>query len=371
MGKTDIVALTSDLIGFDSSAPNEPGRRDVVEYVNGFCFKHKISYKETVCDNGSGPRTSIVAGNLDNPEILFLGHLDVMTGTSNQFSPRVSDGKLYGRGSCDMKGADAVFLSLLAEAQERKDWPTLGIMLSTDEEIGGARGAGHLVNGKGFRAGFVITGEPTQLDVAVKEKAVLQFEVGANGRAAHASRPYLGESAINKLVAGLSRLEAKYNQVSRDQFWTSSFNVGAIRGGFNEKNQFEVNKVPVNATAWIDLRYTDQAQHDLICREVGNAFDTHEVVLDVPMMKTDPNNEYVRKLEACRRRVIGSPSSVDHSVVYSDGRFFTAVGVPVSTFGPVGANAHGDDEWAGVESLHTYRRVLGEFLTDVGRKSSG
>lgn len=356
---SEILKIAEALINFPSSADNHTARERCSLYARDYLAENDIPVKY-IPGALEPTRGSILAG-VQNPEVLLLGHLDVVEAKPDQFFPTISGTRLYGRGSCDMKAADAVFLQLLKASKKQKNWPSLGLALSTDEEIGGANGVEYLVNTLGLRPNFVITGEPTQLDIATKEKGVLQYKVTSLGRAAHASRPYLGKNALDTLMKGLNELRERFNKVSEANFWTTSFNLGVVKLGK------EINKVPDFAEAWVDLRYTSPEEKSQIELAVQKTFDSSEKVLDVAMLQTNPNNPFVKALLKARKEVLNYEPKADHSFVYSDGRFFSQVGIPVVSFGPIGANAHGPQEWVDIPSLIDYKSILEEFLNNVRR----
>jgi succinyl-diaminopimelate desuccinylase len=365
----DVLNLAQDLVEFASYEREFTG--DMAKCIN-YCsdFLGNKNCRLYDCKDKRGSKTSLVSRLVENPELFFVGHLDVIPANMDQFRSEIRDGRLYGRGSCDMKGSVAVFLDLMKKYSHEKNRPSVGLILTTDEEIGGERGAKYLLHELGLKCKFAIIGEPTDLNIATKEKPVLQFVVNSHGKSVHGAVPYEGENAIDILYNKIENLKKRFNLATPENFWKPTFNLGVIKGG-------EVpNKVPNYAEAEIDIRYTENESKESIIQSVKELFHYDEMAmlsdmkikLDVSPMRTDPNNLYVLKLKEARRAITGKNSLIDYSKVYSDGRFFSEVEIPCVSFGPIGANAHGENEWVDIESLNKYRAILKKFIGGLNAK---
>lgn len=225
--------LLTDLIRAAPAGPDEVLRR-VAEALPGFSRRD------------AGPPTAALFTR-GKPRILLSGHVDVVpAGAGWQRDPHggeVAEGRVWGRGACDMLGSVACFV---AAAHQAPDAPC-GILLTTDEETGMLAASRALDAGLLRGVEGVVVGEPTALDVGIAEKGVLWLRVEASGRTAHGSMPHLGDNAVDRVVRVLSRLERPTGE--HKLLGAPTLSVNRIGGGE------AVNQVPAEAWAEIDIRY--------------------------------------------------------------------------------------------------------------------
>ncbi len=146
-----------------------------------------------------------------NPEVLLNGHIDVVPASeAGQYTPFKRGNRVFGRGASDMKGGLASLIVALLELDARHVRHGAALLVNGDEEVGGAHGAGHLVNKIGIRPKFVIVADNPRRDrfvVTTKEKGGIWLELTARGRAAHAAYPWLGENALEKLIRAVGKIQ--------------------------------------------------------------------------------------------------------------------------------------------------------------------
>ena len=181
----DERALTERLITYDTSQPD--GIRACAGFIKGWLESREIDVHDSVF--GGLPVLTAGVGPLDAPTIIFHGHLDVVPGHAEQFTPRIEGDRLYGRGAYDMKGSLAAMMCALRDLAEQ-DKVRVRFVCVPDEESEDidTRSIDDVVRG-GFRGDFAITGEPTDLHVGVQAKGVLAFRLHVHGRSAHGSTP--------------------------------------------------------------------------------------------------------------------------------------------------------------------------------------
>lgn len=143
----------------------------------------------------------------DGPAIILNGHVDVVSAASESFSPRIEEGKLFGRGSYDMLGSVSAMMHAIVDLSKMDLQVKIMLCIVPDEERGGFDGTAYLVE-QGYRGDIAICGEPTNFKIAVQAKGVLQLKMEISGIAAHGSRPWLGENAIHKAMKYCDAIEA-------------------------------------------------------------------------------------------------------------------------------------------------------------------
>lgn len=316
----------------------------------------------------SHDKPSLVVSTHDTltPEVLLLGHLDVVPGSDALFTIREENGRISGRGVCDMKGPDAVMMLLMREialcaVHER---PNLALMLTTDEEVGGKHGAHYLVDTIGYRARVVVAPDggnrPDQ--IVHHNKGGLVLQLVAMGKAGHGARPWLGENAIHRLMLAYQEIHAVFPLSTHEDSWNNTCNVGMIEGGA------AANQIPGRASCTIDVRVLDGAQAAAVLGAIREIAAAHrcdvEILEDVAPSYTDPSNPYVRMYADAVEKQLGAPAQFIRSHGADDGRFFSARGIPVICSRPLSGDQHSEMEWVERESLMQFYSILRGFIGD-------
>jgi acetylornithine deacetylase len=306
--------------------------------------------------------------------------------TIDPFDPRIEGGKIYGRGSCDIKGGMAAMLTaFLRLAEERPEgMPTVVMACSVNEEFGftGATAMAELWHG-GKRTFFAkppdgaIVAEPTDLNVVVAHKGVLRWRCHARGRAAHTSQPQRGVNAIYKMVPVIEAVERYHREeiprlAEHPLCGRPTVCVSMIQGGIS------VNTVPDRVTIDIDRRLTpgeDAKQAyaklvDFLNRNAGGQPEIqHEEPYSIsPGLSDAGNGAWADRLISIVREQV--PECRKTGVAYgTDASAFDAAGVPSVVFGPGSIDqAHTADEWLELSQLEQaaelYYRIAREAFRD-------
>ena len=356
--RVDEVLLAERLIAYDTS--RRSGLSQATDFVAGWLEARGLPVDPVE----TAGRRSLVARVGSGPlRLIFHGHIDVVPGHPEQFTPRLDGGRLYGRGAYDMKAALAAMMLAVADlSRSRLRGVEVELIVVPDEERSEpGENATQIMVRQGLRADFVVCGEPTDMQVGVQAKGVLMLRIDVPGTAAHGSTPWLGDNAVLRAVDLYRRIsELPFASESAPLFERPSINLGRIQGGD------AVNKVPDLCRMEVDLRYLPGQSPDEVLRQV-RALDPQarlEVVLERPPADVSPDHVMVRALLAAAGRHEPSATSVGRDGA-SDAVAFIEVGVPAVEFGPRGAGHHGPEEYVEIESLPPYRRALAEFARRV------
>jgi acetylornithine deacetylase len=238
-----VIELMAQLIGFDteSTKSNLPLIAHVEDYLQGL----GVPYVRV--PNALGDKAALFAtiGPMVDGGVVLSGHTDVVPvegqpWTSDPFTMRREGTRLYGRGTCDMKGFDSICLAMIPEFQKAALKRPIHILLSYDEETTCLGPLDTIARfGRDLpRPAVVIVGEPTQMQVADAHKSVATYRTTVHGHEAHSSKPHLGASAIEAavdLIGELYRfgaeLEAAGDPSGRFDPAFSTIHVGTISGG--------------------------------------------------------------------------------------------------------------------------------------------
>ncbi|MEA3485602.1 MAG: ArgE/DapE family deacylase [Candidatus Aerophobetes bacterium] len=253
INQDEIIDLTCQLI--QKKTINPPGNEHlvkeiVVESLKALGAEVKIMEKEKGRPNILG---YIGEGK---PSVAILAHMDVVPPGNgwegDPFSPRLREGKIYGRGALDNKGPYAAAWAGVKAILD-SSFPFKGsIILGTvaDEERGSGMGMKFLLE-EGFSSSFCIIPDGGRInEVIMGEKGAIRIKLSACGKLAHASTPEKGENAIYKMVSFLSLLSRfKFNGEYHSSFSGPTLNLGQIKGGIAP------NVVPDECEAIVDIRY--------------------------------------------------------------------------------------------------------------------
>jgi succinyl-diaminopimelate desuccinylase len=352
----DERALAERLITYDTSTPE--GMQSAAGFVKGWLEARDVEVTGTV-HNGR-PVLAATVGPEGGPTIVLHGHLDVVPGRPEQFTPRIEGDRLYGRGAYDMKGGLASMMCAVHDLAEEDKVRVHFVCVSDEEsEEVEARGSDYLVQ-QGYVGDFAITGEPTDMHIGIQAKGVLAMRIQVTGTAAHGSTPWVGDNAVLKAVDVFRQIEVMpFARESSDLFDRPSINLGRIVGGD------ALNKVPDLCVIDVDVRYLPGQDPEAIQAAV-NALPEATVVKIFHRQPAivERDDPFVQALGEAISGV--SPPIAERLGVGRDGASdaisFIEAGVPAVECGPVGDGHHGPEEWVSIRSLGDYRRTLVEFV---------
>jgi succinyl-diaminopimelate desuccinylase len=342
------VDLALELVRLDTVNP--PGREEVAASL--LAARLSAAGFDVAFHEHAPGRPSVVARLAgDGPALCMTGHLDTVplggAAWSAEAFGELRDGRLYGRGSSDMKGGVAAIV-VAAEriAALSRGSAGLELVLCAAEETG-CEGALHLASSGALgRAGAVLVAEPTSGVPHVAHKGVLWARATAEGKSAHASSPELGRNAIYPLAAAIAALaELRFEVPRHPVLGEPTFNVGTVSGGSG------INLVPDRAEAGIDIRTVPGMRSPEILdrlRSLAGPDVAIEPILDLPPVSTDPDDPFVRSV------VDVAGSSGGGLAYFTDAAALTpAYGSPPTViWGPgEAAQAHQTDEWASADKI--------------------
>ncbi len=257
--------LLARLVGFDSVS-DRPGR-PIAEYVSDYLARPRIAVEHQ--ENPDGTKWNVIArvgpeATAERSGLVLSGHLDVVPADepdwcSDPFRLEERDGRLYGRGACDMKASLAIAMNLAADAAETDLRHPLVLLFSYDEELG-SLGAQHLCATWDRAVSLprrAVIGEPTSLRAVRMHKGHLKLRITVRGRSAHSGSPHLGRNAIERAMGVVAALRSLRREFESERVVTSAFfaavpfpvlNIARIRGGT------AVNVVPDLCTIDVGVR---------------------------------------------------------------------------------------------------------------------
>jgi succinyl-diaminopimelate desuccinylase len=306
------------------------------------------------------PGRASVLARLDGAgaPLAFVGHLDtVPLGAAawkhDPFAGETSAGRLYGRGSSDMKSGVAAIVEAcvrLARLPSRK--AGLLVALVAGEETG-CEGSQHLArSAKLDGAVGLVVGEPTGNQPCVGHKGALWLRARARGVTAHGSMPQMGVNAVYKAARAALKIESFRFDVAPDPLLgPPTANVGTFAGGLN------VNSVPDEATFTIDIRTIPAQRHAQVLAQIAELLGPEvelKPLVDLEGIRTDERHPFVQSAIDAIGRAAGVRSEPGAATYFTDGSVLApALGSPPAiVLGPGEmALAHQTDEWCAVEKI--------------------
>lgn len=314
--------------------------------------------------------------------IAFAGHTDVVpTGpveqwTSHPFTPTHRDGKLYGRGACDMKTSLAAFVVAIEEFLAAKPDPllTLALLLTSDEEGPGVDGTVVVCNtlaARGERIDYCIVGEPTAVErcgdmIKNGRRGTMSGKLTVKGVQGHIAYPHLAKNPVHSLAPALAELVAINAagawDAGNDHFQPTSWQVSNFHAGTGASNV-----IPGAAVVDFNFRFSTESTPESLQQRVQAVLDSHGVdytlawtVGGLPFL-TKPA-ELVEAVQQSIRDETGIETELSTSGGTSDARFIAKICEQVIELGPVNASIHKIDEHIAVAEIeplkNIYRRTL-------------
>jgi succinyl-diaminopimelate desuccinylase len=370
MSKQDAVALTRDLLRFDTINP--PGlEHDCAHMAAGLLQDAGFSVEFFEYEKD---RTSVVAragGKAGKDPLCLTGHLDVVPlGTrkwsKDPFSGEADGDKLYGRGSSDMKaGVAAMVVAALSFSRKLNNTPGLVLVLTAAEENGciGSRHLAALPKLMG-KAGAIVVGEPTSNYPMVGHKGSIKFHATFNGVSAHGSMPQLGVNAIYKAAKAIAKLEEfQFGVPEHPVMGLPTMNVGTVEGGSG------VNLVPDLAKIGVDIRTVPGVNHEeliLKLEKILNAAEL-EVFADSQAVWTEPQEAWVQRVfEICKPILKEAPVARTMPYMTDAANLRKAYdNAPTLVLGPgEAAMAHQTDEYCNMERIRQSVQIYEEIIRD-------
>jgi acetylornithine deacetylase len=357
------IPILERLVGFDTTS--HLSNLALIDWVERYLSGYGLDARRIASADGRKANLLASVGPPVQGGVVLSGHTDVVpvagqTWTSDPFALTERGGRLYGRGSADMKGFLALALAAVPDFIEAKLQRPAHLAFSYDEEIG-CFGAPHLIEAIGRelpRPALVVVGEPTSMEVVSAHKGIGYWRVTVTGREAHSSRTDLGVSAVMGAAWLMGELAAIAHRFERDADPASPFlpkgptlTIGTVSGGTAGNILarecafvFDLRGLPGDESraalaSFYDLARQVDAELKARAPEAGVVV---EQLAEVPALSAEPGSE----AEAFVRRLAGDNGPVRVASFASEGGQFQGAGLPAVLCGPGSIDqAHQPDEY--------------------------
>jgi acetylornithine deacetylase len=356
------AALLADLVAIDSVNPS---------LVPGGAGEAKIAAFVARWARDNGLEAEVLEGTPGRPSVLvrargtgggrthlLCGHIDTV-GVEGMAAPhevRVDGDRLHGRGAYDMKAGVAAALAACREAATAGLAGDVVVVAVADEEHASIGVQEAL---RAVRADAAVVTEPTEMELAVAHKGFVWIEIEVPGRAAHGSRPHLGEDAIVKagpILVALGELDAALAAATHPLLGRGSVHASVIAGGT------ELSSYPARCVIGVERRTlpgeTGAGVEEEIARLIAGTGATQRTLLVREPFEIARDHPFVGEVAAAGRDALGAAPPIAGASYWADAAFIAAAGIPTVLFGPGGEGAHAIEEWVSVRDTEAVARTL-------------
>jgi succinyl-diaminopimelate desuccinylase len=344
------VALLCDLIRHPSVTPDDAGCQELL--------KMRLEHAGFVCETMQfADVTNLWARRgTGTPVLCFAGHTDVVPPgateewDSDPFEPDIRDGKIYGRGSADMKsGLAAMIVAIERFTEAHPDHRgSLALLITSDEEGPARDGTLKVIEAlseRGEKIDFCVLGEPSSEKrlgdvVRTGRRGSLSGMLTVKGIQGHVAYPQLADNPIHRFAPVLAELASTVWDSGNDNFPPTSFQMVALHSGSRA-----VNVTPAEIHARFNFRYSTVWSHKTLQQEVTTIIDRHEINYELDWhLAGEPfatqSGALIDAVIAVVTEQSGSAPELSTGGGTSDGRFIAKIGAEVIELGPVNASIH-------------------------------
>jgi acetylornithine deacetylase len=368
--------LLERLVSFDTTSRNS--NLSLISFIRDYLDGFGVQYRVSTDATGGKSNLHAIIGPQTTGGLALSGHVDTVpvdgqAWTSDPFTLRRHDGKLFARGSCDMKGFVAACLAAVPEFQAMPLLRPLHLFISYDEEVGcgGAKRLIQDLDDSGLRPDVCVVGEPSGMKPILAHKGKLNLHVTVRGLAGHSSEPSKGVNAVQAAGEAIAWVGREARRLAVEGPFEDGFDpphttihVGTVAGGTI------LNIIPEHAAFTMEWRYIpgdDPHRHvERMQAWIGENLEPamravhpgcgfrYEITLEMPGMALPADHP----LATVVKQVAGSNHA--GKVAYgTEGGFYETAGIPAIICGPGHiAQAHQPDEWIAETELEACDRFI-------------
>ncbi len=377
----DIIRILGDLIAFDTTSRNS--NLEFISYVEDFLHQYGIPTELTYDEDKGKANLFASLQQKDQPGIILSGHTDVVpvdgqVWLSDPFESTLKNSRIYGRGSCDMKGFIAVCLANITNILEARPAIPFHFAFSYDEEVGcvGAKSLITQLKSKEIMPHLCIVGEPTDMHVVREHKGMLYSNCSIHGKSSHSSQVNKGVNAVAysaRMINEIERLNAEFRKDGPlDNAFDpphTSLHAGVIQGGIVNniipnycRFEYEIRNLPGHSAESINERIVSFARDKLLPEMQKVSTDTRiewESLGTFPALSTD-ENDMLNLLAKELLQQAGESYKVSYG---TEAGLFHEAGIATIVCGPGSIDqAHKANEYVSIEQLERCDQFLQQLI---------
>lgn len=363
--------LLFDLLQFKTTSDNSDELHTVIDYLDNYFNDYDVITRKY--EKNGKPSLVVTSQFTKSPKIFLNGHLDVVPATyKNAFKPFEKDGKVYARGASDMKGTVAAMIVSFCELLQEKKNYDIGLMLTTDEEVGGFDGVRYLLDEEGYscEVAFIPDAGESGWKVCTDEKALwFNLQVAHEGESVHSSVLWKGKNSVNELWKTYRDIRddfvKKWGKLKNQEFWKPTINLAALNGGIAS------NVVPDYAEMTLDVRFPADIPFDEIEKIIKDNLERRNVYIIGKGIKGygmhySEDNIFIKSWENVAQEY-GKETSFFKAFGGSDARFFYEFikNVSVVMCKPNTSAHHIKNEWVDYNDLVVFKDAIKDWVKNI------
>lgn len=367
----DVFKTAQDLIRFRTETGNIEQIHECFNYIADM-FDSSGALVKIFEKPGIAPVIFITNAETENYDVLVLGHLDVVPAEDKMFEPYIKDGKMFGRGSLDMKSFAAVALNSMFHVLKNNLPLKFGVILSSDEEKGSKGTEAFLEAHPDMSAKIVLDNDVGGdiLKIVSKCKNPVFVKIESIGQEAHGSTPWEGIDANENLMTVLANIRKIYPYFSKDlpmpeNTWIDTVHIAKICGG-------QVSNVISNyADALLDFRLTEDSTIENLKKNLDECMVegvTYKISSSSVPVVMDENNPYIQEYKHFAEDILGQEIEFEQIGGATDSRAFAERGSTVIMHSGTGEGMHASNEYVVVDSVEKLVEIQKKFLDKLAGK---
>ncbi len=371
----EVISLAEKLIKFKTISHHYKEIKECASFIEKYAKSNHLYYE--FHDNGNNPVLILSNGEKRKFDIMSLGHIDVVPGPDEIFTPTITGERLKGRGSFDMKTGIAVSLELLSWVKKENKDVNMGVVLTSDEEIQEAKSMDFVQN-LGVEAKVILDIDALSgiSTIVEKNKDVVFVDLISEGQRASGMLPWEGKSAIDCMLATIHKLREYFPYFDIDKkpeekpfgrhYWVNSLNIGAINGGH------QINRVSDIAVAQLDFRLVNGMDGKQLAKILNECLvgKTHYTMrYETGFVNEDRNNPIIKEYQKIVEDIIDEKVNfLRDGRMSNSGMLKDKKGASVILHSYNGGGYHAEDEWVDIKSVKQLYDIQKKFIETYSRK---
>jgi len=357
----DLIKTIEELVKIRTETGNISEINRCMEYCKNI-FANTDALVDICQFEKASPVLFIRNKDVKNFDVVILGHLDVVPADKSMFFPQIKNGKMYGRGTLDMKSFAAVAFNSMLHVLRNKLNINFGIILSSDEEKGSASTHAFMEANPEISAKIVLdndVGGDIQ-KIITKCKNPVFVKIIAEGLEAHGSTPWEGIDANEKLMITCANIRKIYPYYSKElplpeNKWQDTVHFATINGG-------QVSNIISNhAEALCDFRLTETSSVNDLCINLDKCMEkgvTYKIVSESTPVVMSESNPYILDYKTFAEEILGKPIEFMQIGGATDSRAFAVKGSTVIMHSGTGEGMHASNEYVDIESVKKIAEIV-------------
>lgn len=356
-GKDELERIFLEMCKYDTTNP--PGNEESLAlFIKETLGSYGVNCTIQRVGDGRVNLLAKIDRNSGLPYLLFAGHMDVVPAasgwTGDPFKPVVENGRVYARGSADMKaGLSSMMAAFIDLSCDERFGGNLAFLATCDEEVG-CSGVKRFLEENTLEITGALIGEPTSMRLASGEKGAVWSELNFKGKSAHGSQPQEGINAVLLLIDAYQRIAGELGGI---EGLTVSLN--KVSGGSKE------NTVPDSASCVLDIRFMSNISPPEVTGVIDKVLSRFEGAGQKVLLTRNPFSSSGRLSDCVRSTLveIGREPEPLTMTYFTDGAFIAPSGIETVILGPGAASmAHKANEYVELEEIHIAREIYGKIV---------